>query len=87
MFHQRAGEPHEGQVSYDLGWMIENGQVNEEAFCAFLVEQIGPEIERLVSRFFKSPADRIAVVDQIFLRVLLKRSRYKSQISGKAWLY
>ncbi len=75
------------QVSYDLGWLIQNEKISDKEFCAFLLSETSTEIERLVSRLLQSPADRIAVVDQTLFNVLLRRRSYKSDISGKTWLY
>ncbi len=83
----RQFKPREGRVSYDLGWLLQNQKVSDEDFCSFLLGETCAEIEGLVSRIFQSPADRIAVVDQIVFSILVRRRSYKSNISGKAWLY
>ena len=77
----------DGQISYDLGWLIQNEKVTDEEFCAYLLNETSQEIERLVNRLLKSPADRIAAVDQIIFTLLLKRRSFKGRISGKVWLY
>ena len=77
----------DGQISYDLGWLIQNEKVTDEEFCAYLLTETSQEIERLVNRLLKSPADRIAAVDQIIFTLLLKRRSFKGRISGKVWLY
>jgi|GEM_PF-2478431 len=80
-------KPQAEKVSYDLGWLLQNAQVSDERLCSFLIEETSTEIERLVFRFLKSPAERVAAVDQILLSVLQQRRSYKSNISGKVWLY
>ncbi len=80
-------KPSGEHATYDLGWVIQNQQISDEELCSYLLDDVSPEIDRLVYRFMKSPADRIAAVDQIIFTLLRNRRRYKSNMSGKAWLY
>ena len=77
---QQTEEP----ISYELGWLLHNPQVNDERLCSYLLSETSVEIARLVFRFLKLPSDRIAALDQIFLNVLLRRHLFKNNISGKA---
>ena len=80
-------KPVNGQVTFDLGWLIQNDKISDAELCTYLLNETSPEIDRLVNRILKSPADRIAVVDQIIFTLLVRRRSYKGKISGKAWLY
>ena len=75
------------QESFDLGWLILNGNIGDEELCQFLLVETSQEIERLVIHFLKSPADQLAAVDRIIFNLLLRRRSYKSNVSGRAWLY
>jgi DNA-directed RNA polymerase specialized sigma24 family protein len=87
MIDKLSKKPQDEPISYDLGWLLQNQQLSDERLCSLLVNETSLEIERLAAYFFRWPADRIAAVNQIIFTVLLRRNTYKSNISGKAWLY
>ena len=72
---------------FNLGWFIQNDQVSDEALCSALFSLFHDKVEHLASALLKSPADILGVVDRTFLLVISNRKKYKSDVSGQAWLY
>jgi hypothetical protein len=78
--------PDIGDLSPDLEWMLQSGQVDEATLIAVLVRNYYPHIYQKALSRLKYPEEAQHVAEETFVQAVLNSSTYRGTTSVSEWL-
>ncbi|MGW8227155.1 MAG: hypothetical protein ACWGOY_15545, partial [Anaerolineales bacterium] len=78
--------PEIGDLSPDLEWMLQSGQVDEATLIAILVRNYYPHIYQKSLSRLKYPEEAQHVAEETFVQAVLNSSTYRGTTSVSEWL-
>jgi LysM repeat protein/DNA-directed RNA polymerase specialized sigma24 family protein len=75
------------ELSPDLEWMLQNGQVSDEVLITTLLKEYSRDLTRLAISLLKDKNEAYEAVRRVISLITLNRYQYSSRTSVKAWIY